>query len=176
MIQRYDFEHDAGQYCGVSYSAMKQSPDGEYVTFSDAESDKAAAVKDWRDMCDRLAEAMNDVIDNSIPDDNDAAFCFREKARELLTAYNAMKDGQPASEPTPQAGQWVKCSERLPVFDGDGYTKSLIVMTSDSPTFSIACAYQDTDGVWWFDNKDTAFDADTYVIAWYDLPEYKEAK
>jgi hypothetical protein len=162
---------------------------GQFVRdtiIADYESDKAAAlaekdreIKAWRDMCEKLAETLDEGIDISMPDVSTDGFYFRRRGNELLSAYNAMKDGQPASEPTPQARGWVKCSERLPddgmLLAGDLTKKRYIIMRYDGDKELMSAEFYGTgqDGIFSY-SKDGYYLVNE-VFAWLEVPDYKEA-
>jgi len=75
--------------------------DNQYVVESELLNKTLAELTRWKDMCDKMATSLDEVIDVSIPDDNDEAYCIRDRARELLSAYNAIKSGE-QSKPTEQ--------------------------------------------------------------------------
>jgi hypothetical protein len=65
---------------------------------------KINEIQDWRDMCDKLAFKLQSIYDIR-PVSKTEITLMLQGVHDLLSAYNAMKSGQPASEPMKEAGK-----------------------------------------------------------------------
>ena len=74
--------------------------DNCYVVESELLNKTLEENKRLRDMCEKMAYVINELCEE-MPEHTG----MTEEGQNLLSAYNAMKSGQPASEPMKEAGK-----------------------------------------------------------------------